>query len=648
MGLQIRRGYESERLTITPAAGEPIWIIDTEKLWIGDGTTVGGNLASPEQLVGVNDSPEFYSIIIDTTATVGTLIFSSDTGTYITSRAQLIGPTGYTGSKGDTGFTGSRGDTGFTGSQGNLGYTGSLGFTGSAGTSGANGYTGSQGDLGYTGSGGTGFTGSSGSLGYTGSAGSFDQTLNTTDNVVFKSAKSTQLLSSGGYPLDSNGQALIRTTNTQTPALIVSNYTSGLLPEIILRGYGQNRPGTVSGTTAANEALAMEGSRGTMTSPTALGSGDLFFSVAGGGYDGTRWSTDSAFFPAGIFATSTEAMAGSASTTTNAGSRFVMRVQPQGVQLNSTSRLNFHIGSWTAASGTTPPQYAISEGSGADGTTPTLISSSGTSTWLGYGKTFRQFINSEMRIIGVPYEDSAPDNPSLINTNGISLISGRRSGVSGRRDTLQNNDTIGFIGFRGQTAANGNATGSTGSVFFASALGTWSGSNYGTRVTLTSANSGTTTITNRLKLDNVEHVYASALHSFKTANEGTTIMSLSTSSIFITAPIDSAIQRTAGGLVTGMNVGSTTYTLYSYVAATYPGAKFVIKINDGTDLHMTEMLVITDGTNTSYNEFAAITNNGDLGTFAATVSGSDVLIRFTTKVGITNASAKVTAQLMTA
>lgn len=42
MPLQIRRGTESDRGSVTPAAGEPLWITDTEKLYIGDGSTAGG------------------------------------------------------------------------------------------------------------------------------------------------------------------------------------------------------------------------------------------------------------------------------------------------------------------------------------------------------------------------------------------------------------------------------------------------------------------------------------------------------------------------------------------------------------------------------------------------------------------------------
>lgn len=58
MPLQIRRGLEADRTSITPAAGEPLFTTDTKNLYIGDGTTAGGVLvASDLDLVAqiVND-----------------------------------------------------------------------------------------------------------------------------------------------------------------------------------------------------------------------------------------------------------------------------------------------------------------------------------------------------------------------------------------------------------------------------------------------------------------------------------------------------------------------------------------------------------------------------------------------------------------
>jgi hypothetical protein len=42
MPLQFRRGTDAQRTAVTPAAGEPVWVTDTQKLYVGDGSTGGG------------------------------------------------------------------------------------------------------------------------------------------------------------------------------------------------------------------------------------------------------------------------------------------------------------------------------------------------------------------------------------------------------------------------------------------------------------------------------------------------------------------------------------------------------------------------------------------------------------------------------
>ena len=40
--LQFKRGVEADRSSETPAAGEPLWVTDEKKLYVGDGSTSGG------------------------------------------------------------------------------------------------------------------------------------------------------------------------------------------------------------------------------------------------------------------------------------------------------------------------------------------------------------------------------------------------------------------------------------------------------------------------------------------------------------------------------------------------------------------------------------------------------------------------------
>jgi hypothetical protein len=46
MAIQILRGLESNRLSITPAIGELIFVIDSKLIYSGDGISAGGNLVS--------------------------------------------------------------------------------------------------------------------------------------------------------------------------------------------------------------------------------------------------------------------------------------------------------------------------------------------------------------------------------------------------------------------------------------------------------------------------------------------------------------------------------------------------------------------------------------------------------------------------
>jgi len=61
MALRLRRGTDAERLLITPADGEMIWTTDTQELYVGNGSTVGGI-----RITGaLNDSPEALTRNLD-------------------------------------------------------------------------------------------------------------------------------------------------------------------------------------------------------------------------------------------------------------------------------------------------------------------------------------------------------------------------------------------------------------------------------------------------------------------------------------------------------------------------------------------------------------------------------------------------------
>lgn len=49
---QLRRGTAAQIAAATPASGELWWATDTKQLFVGDGSTVGGNLVAMESSVG--------------------------------------------------------------------------------------------------------------------------------------------------------------------------------------------------------------------------------------------------------------------------------------------------------------------------------------------------------------------------------------------------------------------------------------------------------------------------------------------------------------------------------------------------------------------------------------------------------------------
>lgn len=68
MALQIRRGTNTERLTITPSQGELLWTTDTKTLYVGDGTTPGGRVVSGGGGGGATALSELTDVIIDQAA----------------------------------------------------------------------------------------------------------------------------------------------------------------------------------------------------------------------------------------------------------------------------------------------------------------------------------------------------------------------------------------------------------------------------------------------------------------------------------------------------------------------------------------------------------------------------------------------------
>ena len=149
MALQIRRGIEADRLTITPSAGEIIYTTDQNKIYVGDGLTAGGDLVAGAkgQKGEVGTAGADGTIGVDGAAgdkgqkgEVGTAGADGTIG--------VDGAAGDKGQKGEVGTDGSDGVIGVDGADGAKGQKGEVGVTGPAGADGAAGAKGQIGEVG--------------------------------------------------------------------------------------------------------------------------------------------------------------------------------------------------------------------------------------------------------------------------------------------------------------------------------------------------------------------------------------------------------------------------------------------------------------------------------------------------------------------
>lgn len=246
MSLKIRRGTDTERLTITPAEGELIYTTDTKELYVGDGSTVGGNVVT-----GYTGS-----------------ISGGDRG-----------PTGYRGSvgdKGDPGDNGYRGSVGYTGSVGDTGYRGSVGYNGSVGDTG---YKGSAGAVGYTGS-----TPTGGTL-------TEDLDLNSYDLTGTGNINVTGNISNGTITIDSTGTLisnLLPVVDSGNSPIFVGSSSS----PITLTSYSDRVQHTYYSTVVGNQGnpyIEHRISRGTLEVPQALDKFDMGGLHKVFGYDGNDY-----------------------------------------------------------------------------------------------------------------------------------------------------------------------------------------------------------------------------------------------------------------------------------------------------------------------------------------------------------------------
>jgi len=84
----------------------------------------------------------------------------------------------------------------------------------------------------------------------------------------------------------------------------------------------------------------------------------------------------------------------------------------------------------------------------------------------------------------------------------------------------------------------------------------------------------------------------------------------------------------AGGTYDGITTTSTQ-VIDSFSASTYTTAKYIIQITDSGNIHSQEIMLIHNNMNVYISQYGIITNNGTLGTFSGTYTGSTIELNFT-------------------
>jgi len=144
--------------------------------------------------------------------------------------------------------------------------------------------------------------------------------------------RTIKTITGGGKPIDSNGDVLVFNTNLSSTQSAVAgffdNSTTNRLGRVVVREYGLNSGNNATGNTIGVANFVLESSRGTRVTPTAVNAaGASVGTMAGGYYDGSRWSSENGVgLQTGLVAQTAEAAAFETSVFTGSISGTTMTV----------------------------------------------------------------------------------------------------------------------------------------------------------------------------------------------------------------------------------------------------------------------------------------------------------------------------------
>lgn len=251
-------------------------------------------------------------------------------------------------------------------------------------------------------------------------------------------------------------------------------------------------------------------------------------SFAAGGHSGRNFTDARGRYTGQLTFYATETWSDNTTATTNVGTGFYLGTHPQAVRLDSSYDFQqTHIRQDWEFEGNYPVA-TILVGSGINGYKD-IVRNNGI-TLNHEGSTKFRFLNTRLTIDGVVDEDTTGfDNATLRNSNRLVFVGNRRSATDQRRNSLILNDSLGKLEFRGMNAntASISYSGAFGGEIKYLALEPFTSTAAGTRVVVSTINTGTTTSSNRLSLSNRENVYGSDRHRF-TDSQGNLIGVIST------------------------------------------------------------------------------------------------------------------------
>ena len=436
-------------------------------------------------------------------------------------------------------------------------------------------------------------------------------------------------LAIGEYQLSPDGNAYLRNGGTQSSLLVLSNDISGPAelpvdtssnPEIVIRGYGKT------------SNIILESGRGTYINSSATLKFDTLGAIYIGGYNGTGWHKSDTDISAGsLVFWANEDFNSNSIYTINAGTNFTLSTQPSSIKLTSISKMRWLSQYWSTITNTNLSLNNITIGATASpilelydsstfyqgfgktnvnfnnapvtingvtdrdfasfsGSINGVILSVNTVTSgvisLGqqiYGNnvTTGTYILTEGLFTGTYFLNvgsvaeninmtAGPDNNTLLDTNKLIIQGSRRSGVDNRQNALHNGDSIGKIEFNGQSNNNSISSSATtvGNLAFQT-LEHYTTSAAGSRFYLSTINSGTTVLSEKLSIDDKNAILTSDAITFKNIS-GTTLLSVSSSTTMVnnlTFP-NGTVQTTGYNFVTGIPSSSTSTGIKGQIAIT--------------------------------------------------------------------------------